>query len=91
MAEDEPQLESNLRQLGQRLRTGMADRHPVPEKRLEAVRELARKRWAQEQEQRAGGTKSQGNEARDAKQGKPAQEQIKPAPKSKDKDWGHSY
>jgi len=98
MAEEETPFERGLRRLGERLRIGLAKRHPVSEERLKAVRALVRKQWEQEQKQREGGIKDQGPHKADKdqqKQTKSSQSkgQTKSAPKNKshDKGWSHGY
>ncbi len=97
MTENETPFEADLRHLGERLRVGLAKRHPVTGKRLQAVRDIVRQQWEKEQERQAAGGKAKQTQAKQ-EQKKPGQsaEQApptKPAPKSKspDKDWGHSY
>lgn len=50
MPEHESEFEKNLREVGRRLRAGLARRHPVTEQRLAAVREVVRRQWELKQQ-----------------------------------------
>ncbi len=93
MSEDNTKAAANLRQLGERVRTGWAKLHPVSEKQLAAVRAAVVKQWAQEQP-----GKSMAKPQRTVKQSQAAQDQssrqsraAKAKRRSQSHDHGHSY
>ena len=91
MSENETQMEADLRLLGERLRQGLAKRHPVSARSLKTVQDIVRQQWQEEQEQQvAGGKGSQRREkAAHSEQTSPTKPAAKP--KSQDKDLGHGY
>jgi hypothetical protein len=84
MAEHESEFEQDLRRVRQRLRAGLARRHPVTEKRLEAVREVVRRQWELKQ-QRAQ------EEARKPPLNRSQPHRQSERDKSKHKDYGHEH
>jgi len=49
MPNENTDAEAKLKKLGERVRDGLAKRHPVPEQSLEAVRQTVREEWQREQ------------------------------------------
>ena len=104
MSDENSQAESDLQQLGKRVRSGWAKLHPVMPRHLEVVREAVRKQWEMEKgknEQAAGGaverkaaiepTRQEPGPRQEESQRRTPPPAPPPAPKSKDRDWGHGH
>jgi hypothetical protein len=83
MAEHESEFEQNLRQVGQRLRAGLAKLYPVTEKRLKTVRETARRQWELKQQRQKDKSTGHSADQSNKTSGKQQNDQ--------DKDYGHSH
>jgi hypothetical protein len=79
--------EKKLRQLGKRVRQGLAKLHPVTDQQMGRVREAVRQRWEQTQKSRA---KTQSPEATSTARCEPKHSRGQQQSKSQSHDHGHS-
>ncbi len=49
MPEESTDAAAKLKKLGERIRAGIAERHPIEDKSLETVRQTVREEWQREQ------------------------------------------
>lgn len=52
MPNDDTDAASKLKKLGQRVRQGWTNRHPIPDQSLDTVRQTVREEWQREQTQK---------------------------------------
>lgn len=91
MSENETQIEADLRLLGERLRQGLAKRHPVSARSLKTVQDIVRQQWQEEQERQAAGGKTKPQQEKSAQTEEKSATKADTKPKKQDKDWGHGY
>jgi hypothetical protein len=69
MPNDNTDTASKLKKLGQRVRQGWTNRHPIPDQSLDTVRQTVRQEWQREQTQKRG--KTAGGKKREPKPPEP--------------------